>query len=635
MINDYAIGKRHSLPMTNILNKDATLNEEGGPYKGLDRYKCREQLWEDMASAGLTIKVEKHTQRVPRSDRSGEVIEPMISSQWFVKMDGMAKKACDAVRNGDIQIIPERFEKTYFDWLENIRDWCVSRQLWWGHRIPVWYAEGHPGKYFVARTVAEAQKQAEAELGGDVTLRQDEDVLDTWFSSGLWPFATVGWPASDEALLEEYNRFYPSSVMETGYDILFFWVARMVMLGIEFTGKPPFHTIYMHGLVRDGQGQKMSKTKGNVIDPIETIEEYGTDALRYSLVTGCTPGQDVPLAMEKVTANRNFANKLWNTGRFIVMGMKDLPQEERSKFAVHKTFTSEEIAALPLPERWAISRCHQLIGTVTSQLKTYDFSPAGMAIQDFLWDEFSLWYLEISKKRVYGAETEAELEACFNARRVLIYILDSCLRLLHPYMPFLTEEIWQQLPHDGPSLMVASWPQMGEVDLPIDEAAISDFGRFQSVVTSVRQARADYKVDPGKYITAKIFANSDLGQALKQEADAIAALATLDAEALEIELWSQEIAEEVDDSAARLLVGEELEVVLPLAGMIDFAKERTRLEKQKEKLEGDIGKLNGRLSNPAFVEKASPAVVDKAKAEYAQYVDQLEEVVKALGKLPA
>ncbi|KOO27863.1 valyl-tRNA synthetase [Chrysochromulina tobinii] len=407
-VNDYAIGKRHNLPIINIMNKDASLNELAGPYAGLDRYAAREQLWADMGAAGLTIKVEAHMQRVPRSERSGEVIEPLVSSQWFVKMDGMAKKGCDAVRDGSIQIIPQRFEKVYFNWLENIQDWCISRQLWWGHRIPVWYADGHPNKFYVARTEAEALETARAELGAAVTLTQDEDVLDTWFSSGLWPFATVGWPAKDAASLAEFERFYPSSVMETGYDILFFWVARMVMLGIEFTGKPPFHTIYMHGLVRDGNGQKMSKTKGNVIDPIDTLDEYGTDALRLSLVTGCTPGQDIPLSMEKVMANRNFANKLWNTARFIVMGLQPLPESERASLAVTEPMSAAELATLPLPERWVLSRCHVLVGSVTEQLEAYDFGPAGQAIYSFLWDEYADWYRVEPAKKIGATVQVAE-----------------------------------------------------------------------------------------------------------------------------------------------------------------------------------------------------------------------------------
>jgi len=635
-VNDYAIGKRHDLPMVNILNKDATLNEEGGKYAGLDRYECRDALWADMEAAGLTLKVEAHRQRVPRSQRGGEVIEPMLSQQWFVKMDGMAAKARDAVRNGDIQIIPKRFEKVYFNWLENIQDWCVSRQLWWGHRIPVWYAKGHKGKFYVARSAKDAQKQAEAELGEGVTLVQDEDVLDTWFSSGLWPFATVGWPAHEGKVLEEYNRYYPSSVMETGYDILFFWVARMVMLGLEFTGKPPFHTIYMHGLVLDGKGQKMSKTKGNVVDPIDTIEEFGTDALRLSLVTGTTPGQDVPLAMEKVQANRNFANKLWNTGRFIVLGLDGLSADEKAVLAVRQPVSAEELAMLQLPERWVISRCHQLIGSVTSQLSTYDFGPAGQAIQQFLWDEYADWYIEIAKRRIQDAETVEEKAAALVARKTLVYVLDSCLRLLHPFMPFVTEEIWQRLPHEGESLMIAPWPQRDEEELPIDERALAQFDSFQSLVRSIRNARAEYRVEPAKKIAAEVLVGGELGGALQAEADALAFLARVDLDSLTFREWagSAAAATDDDDSAVRLVVGEELEARLPLNELVDADKERKRLGKQKAELEASLAKISARVDSPGFADKAPAEIVEKARKQRAEQTEKLNGLIAALEKLP-
>merc|ERR1719353_2567618 len=370
------------------MNKDATMNAAAGAYEGLDRYACREKLWEDMSAMDLTLKVEPHMQRVPRSERSGEVIEPMISSQWFVKMDTMAQKGCDAVRSGDITILPERFEKVYFNWLENIQDWCVSRQLWWGHRIPVWYADGHD-KVYVARSAEEAQAQADAELGPGVTLRQDEDVLDTWFSSGLWPLATVGCPSSDPAALSEFNRFYPSAVMETGYDILFFWVARMIMMGLEFTDEVPFDTIYMHGLVRDEKNEKMSKTKGNVVDPLDVVDEYGADALRFSLVTGVTPGQDVPLSMERVKVNRNFCNKLWNAARFL----------EPKMVTSGGIITQEELASMPLFERYIVSEAHACAEASAAALEDYSIGDAGTRAYRFFYDEFADWYVEVSKTR--------------------------------------------------------------------------------------------------------------------------------------------------------------------------------------------------------------------------------------------
>jgi len=596
-VNDYAIGKRHGLKLTNILNKDATINSVGGVYESLDRYACREKLWADMSDAGLTLKVEAHTQRVPRSDRGGEVIEPMISSQWFIKMDGMAAKGLAAVRSGDLKIVPERFEKVYFNWLENIQDWCVSRQLWWGHRIPVWYADGSD-KYFVARNEAEAREKAEAELGAGVALRQDEDVLDTWFSSGLWPFATVGWPQQTS----DFARFYPASVLETGYDILFFWVARMVMLGLELTGEVPFHTIYMHGLVRDGQGQKMSKTKGNVVDPIETIEKYGTDALRLSLVTGVTPGQDVPLSMEKVESNRNFANKLWNTARFIVMGLEGLSGEEKAALAVSRPMTAVEMESLPLAERWITSRCHSLVNSVTAQLNDNDFGPAGQSIYAFLWDEYADWYIEISKKRIGSDDAATQAQA----RRTLVYVLDSCLRLLHPFMPFITEELWQRLPHDGPSLMVASWPQRDDALLPTDEGAVRDFESLQALVRSVRNARSEYRVEPGKLIAATVVAPEGVARVLQPEAEAIASLARIAPALLE---WASPADAQPEVGVVRLVVDEAVEAYLPLSELVDAEKERARLGKQQAKLESAIEKLNSRIRAPGFADKVAIGTV--------------------------
>jgi len=630
-VNDYAIGKRHNLPVINILNKDASINEAGGAYAGLDRYEARSRLWQDMEAAGLTLKVEKHTQRVPRSERSGEVIEPLVSTQWFVKMGGMAAKGLDAVRSGQTQILPARFEKVYFNWLENIQDWCVSRQLWWGHRIPVWYADG-TNRYFVARDEAEAREKAEAELGAGVTLTQDSDVLDTWFSSGLWPFATVGWPSKEAEALAEYSKFYPSSVMETGYDILFFWVARMMMLGLELTGEAPFHTIYLHGLVRDANGQKMSKTKGNVIDPIDTIESMGTDALRLSLVTGVTPGQDVPLSMDKVTANRNFANKLWNTARFLLIGLEALSPEQRQAMAVARPMGAAEMSGLALPERWVVSRCHALVNDVTAQLDAYDFGPAGQAIYAFLWDEYADWYIEISKRRIGADDAQAARES----RRVLVYVLDTCLRLLHPFMPFITEELWQKLPHEGEALMISRWPQMDAEELARDEAAEAQFSSLQALVRSVRNARAEYRVEPAKKVAATVCARASLAPAVRAEADAIATLGRIDPASLQVldaDAAAIEEAAAAAGNAVRLVVEEGVEVLLPMAALVDAEKERARLAKQRAALEVSIQKLDGRLSSGGFASKAPAAVVAKAQAELSEQREQLEAVLRSLDAL--
>jgi len=448
-------------------------------------------------------------------------------------------------------------------------------------------------------------------------------VLDTWFSSGLWPFATVGWPQQTR----DFERFYPSSVMETGYDILFFWVARMVMLGIEFTGKSPFHTIYMHGLVRDGQGQKMSKTKGNVVDPIETIGKYGTDALRLSLVTGCTPGQDVPLSMEKVEANRNFANKLWNTARFITMGLKAVSAADRAALAVTGPMDAEELASLPLAERYIISKCHSLVQTVTSQLVNNDFGPAGQAIYSFLWDEYADWYIEISKGRIANGDTQAQQQS----RRTLVYVLDSCLRLLHPFMPFITEEVWQRLPHEGPSLMISHWPQMDDEPLPVDETAVRQFSSLQSLVRSVRNARAEYKVEPKKLIAASVVAPDDLTEVLTPETAAITTLAKIDPDTFEFKPAGTQAPE---GGVVRLVVGDVMEAFLPLSEMVDSDKERVRLGKQQAKLEASIEKVSKRLESPGFKDKAPPAVLEKAQTELAEQKEQLEGVLDALKQLP-
>lgn len=642
-VNDYAIGQRHGLPLLNILNKDATMNEAAGKYAGLDRYACRAELWADLEAEGLALKVEEHTQRVPRSQRSGEVIEPLVSTQWFVKMGGMAGKGLEAVRSGETKILPERFEKVYFNWLENIQDWCVSRQLWWGHRIPVWYVDSAPGKYYCARSEEEARKRAEAELGPGVVLRQDDDVLDTWFSSGLWPFATVGWPqqalggdltGGGAPAGSDLARFYPSSVMETGYDILFFWVARMMMLGLEFTGKAPFHTIYLHGLVRDAKGQKMSKTKGNVVDPLDTIDTMGTDALRLSLVTGVTPGQDVPLSEDKIQANRNFANKLWNTARFLTIGLADLPAEQRQALAVTGPLAEADLAALALPERYIVSRVHALATDVTAQLSSYDFGPAGQSIYSFLWDEYADWYLEISKGRIASADARAAADA----RRTLVYVLDTCLRLLHPYMPFITEELWQRLPHEGESIMVADWPLMEEAgELPRDAAAEAEFASLQALVRGIRNARAEYRVEPAKKVAATVLAAPRLAAAVRSEAAALEVLARVATGALLVEEAGSDAAAAAEqaagEGAVRLILGDGLEVLLPISDLVDADKERARLGKQQTKLEADIGKLEARLSSDGFAGKAPEAVVAKARNELADMKTKLAAVLEGLAKL--
>ena len=430
--NDYAIAQRHNLPIISILDEAGKINENGGPYHGQDRFDARKNLWADMKKAGLVIKEEKYLTTIPRSQRGGEIVEPMISTQWFVKIEPLAKAALESVKDGRIKIVPERFEKVYYNWLENIKDWCISRQLWWGHRIPVWYCENNH------MTVAR-QDPTECATCHSKNIHQDDDVLDTWFSSGLWPFSTLGWP--DET--PDYKYFYPTSYMETGYDILFFWVARMIMDGLEFTGQIPFHTVYLHGLIRDEHGQKMSKTKGNVIDPLTVMDDFGTDALRFTLLVGSTPGNDMNLSVKKVEANRNFANKIWNAGRFVISAIDSLPSEL-------------SVSDSTLANSWIWAKSQQLVRDVEQLFQTFQYGEAGRQIYEFFWSDFADWYVEIAKEQMKKDETKAHTVI------TLARILDISLRLLHPFTPFVTEELWGHLRKtifDSPIANIASnWP---------------------------------------------------------------------------------------------------------------------------------------------------------------------------------
>lgn len=642
--NDYAIGKKFGLPIINIMNKDGSMNANAGSYNSLDRFECRDRLWADMKDADLTIQVVPHMQRVPRSQRGGEVIEPLVSSQWFVKTEQMGAKALKAVENGDIKIVPSRFDKTWFNWLTDIHDWCVSRQLWWGHRIPVWYV-GQSGEdeYIVARNENEARSKAVA-LGHapDVVLRQEEDVLDTWFSSGLWPFATVGWPQNEGVDGSDLSRFYPASCLETGYDILFFWVARMVMMGIELTGKSPFDVVYLHGLVRAADGSKMSKTKGNVVDPIDTVAQYGADSLRYSLVTGVTPGQDIPLNMEKIEANRNFANKLWNCCKFVTgNALHGLTPDDVNALAVTGPLDQSEFNNLLVPEKYIISKCHSVVSAVTNDIENYNLGAAGSKIYEFLWDQFADWYIEISKTRIYEGAGGSNAVEAQSARRVLVYVLDTCLRLLHPYMPFVTEQLWHHLPRPpkdnnrvAHALMLSDWPQMDETPLTSCDEAVNQFECFQALTRSIRNARAEYNVEPGKRISAVIVARADLRDVLTKELRSLVALAKLDPDQVSVyEAGSTEANEATSVEAVQLVVQDGVEAFLPLSGLIDPEKERKRLEKQSDKLTKEIVKLSARLESSGFVDKAPMEVVNKAKEELAELEDQASKVQASLASL--
>jgi valyl-tRNA synthetase len=644
--NDYELGKKFLLPIINIMNKDGSMNANAAQYEGLDRFECRDAIWYDMEVKGLAIKVQPHTQRVPRSQRGGEIIEPLVSKQWFVRTEGMGAKALHAVQCGDIKIVPQRFDKIWNNWLTDIRDWCVSRQLWWGHRIPVWYI-GSKGEdnYVVARNDNDAREKAIL-LGypSDVVLRQEDDVLDTWFSSGLWPFATVGWPQDEGNETSDLARFYPATCLETGYDILFFWVARMVMLGLELTGKAPFDVVYLHGLVRAADGTKMSKTKGNVIDPLDTVAVYGADSLRYSLVTGNTPGQDIPLNMEKIEANRNFANKLWNCCKFVTANaLKDVGDDELRSLAVRGPLSQDEFETLLLPEQFIVSQCHTLVASVTADIENYQLGAAGSKVYEFLWDQYADWYIEISKTRLYkGAGGNDEVEAR-GARRVLVYILDTSLRLLHPYMPYVTEHLWHHLPRSerdpnkaANALMLSDWPLMDDTTpLVTSDKAVSQFECFQALTRKIRNARAEYNVEPGQRISAVVVASGDMLQVFQKEVKSLVALARLDPDQVFIyEAGSADAMEATAQESVQLVVQDGVEAYLPLSGLIDPVKERKRLEKQNEKLTLEIQKLSNRLESKGFADKAPPDVVEKARMELAGLEDQAAKVQSSLASLP-
>jgi valyl-tRNA synthetase len=593
--NDYELARRHDLPLISIMNRDATLNAEAGPYAGLDRFAARERLWADMTAAGLTDRVEDHTMVVPRSQRGGEVIEPLLSTQWFLKMGPLAEKALDAVRRGDIRFAPERFEKVYFHWLENIEDWCISRQLWWGHRIPVWYTE-HDGQEIIH---VGAEKPADGRVW-----RPEEDVLDTWFSSGLWPFSTLGWPE----YTADMRRYYPTQVMETGYDILFFWVARMIMMGLWFTDRAPFSLVYLHGLVRDKHGRKMSKTLGNVIDPIELIDQYGADPLRFTLITGTTPGSDINLDPARIERNWRFVNKVWQMTSFITGNLNGpiapaLP----------------EPAALDLPSRWILSRLNALIASVQGLFDIQQYGEAARQIDDFLWAEFADWTIEISKNTLYNG-SEGEKAA---VRRVLLHIIDCGLRLLHPFMPFVTEELWRYLPDRATALIVAPWPTPDRAYL--DEAAEREMSTLIALVRGIRNVRDEYGVEPGRRITA--FARADAmahvigdNRALFSRLCNVAELSLLAADA------------PAPEQAASIVEGD-VTVFLPLADFIDIAAECARLEKERGKLSEQAAKTEAQLGNEQFVARARPDVVERERARLADLrasIARLDERVNAL-----
>jgi valyl-tRNA synthetase len=610
--NDYAIAQRHNLPIISMLDKEAKVNENGGKFKGLDRFEARKQLWAEMKEAGLVIKEEKYMTTIPRSQRGGEIVEPMISEQWFVKIESLANAGLDAVRDGRIRIVPERFEKTYYNWLENIKDWCISRQLWWGHRIPVWYC---PDNHMTVTR----EDPTQCATCGSKDIRQDDDVLDTWFSSGLWPFSTLGWPEQTPDL----KYFYPTSYMETGYDILFFWVARMIMSGLEYTGVAPFHTVYLHGLVRDEHGHKMSKTKGNVIDPLIVMDEFGTDALRFTLLVGSTPGNDTNVGLKKVEANRNFANKLWNAGRFVInaiAALDDGPQtvDNGQSSTVHGPNYS-------LADSWIWAKLQQLTRDVERQFQNFQYGQAGQQIYDFIWSDFADWYVEIAKGQMQNEESRMQTV------ETLARVFDMSLRLLHPFTPFVTEEIWghlrsailespiSALAKDWPdALIVAKFPEPRDVE-GWEEEKIADFTLIQEIVRSIRNLRAEKNVAPSKKIAASISAGAKL-DLLTAQGKVIASLSGIDLSQFTIQA---SLTDKPKDAAA-LVVGS-VEIYLPLAGMVDLANEKARLEKELKEAESHIQRLETLLGGD-FANKAPAALIAKEREKLAGYKDTAEKI---------
>ncbi|KAF7015864.1 hypothetical protein CFC21_029588 [Triticum aestivum] len=596
--NDYHIARKLGLPILNVMNKDGTLNDVAGLYSGMDRFEAREKLWSDLVETNLAVKKEPYTLRVPRSQRGGEVIEPLISKQWFVTMEPLAERALHAVEKGQLTILPERFEKIYNNWLTNIKDWCISRQLWWGHRIPVWYIVGKKCEedYVVARNAEEALAKAQEKYGKSVEIYQDPDVLDTWFSSALWPFSTLGWP---DVSREDFKHFYPATVLETGHDILFFWVARMVMMGIEFTGTVPFSYVYLHGLIRDSEGRKMSKSLGNVIDPLDTMNEYGTDALRFTLCMG-TAGQDINLSTERLTSNKAFTNKLWNAGKFLLQNLPERSDATAWDLLLANKFDTEAaLQQLPLPEGWVVTGLHELIDKVSISYEKFYFGDAAREIYDFFWSHFADWYIESSKTRLYHS---GDGSATITAQSVLLYVFENILKLLHPFMPFVTEELWQALPYRKDALIVAPWPS---TDLPKNLLSIKRFQNLQSLIRGIRNVRAEYSVEPAKRISASVVATVDVLEYISKEKQVLALLSKLDAQNINL---TESLPGDANQ-CVHIVADEGLEAYLPLADMVDVSAEVERLSKRLSKLQTEYDTLLARLSSPSFVEKAPENIV--------------------------
>ncbi|WP_280769798.1 valine--tRNA ligase [Salipaludibacillus daqingensis] len=594
--NDFEIGNRHDLERVLVMDEGGKMNENAGKYQGMDRFECRKQIVKDLQEEGVLFKIEEHPHSVGHSERSGAVVEPYLSTQWFVKMGPLAEQAIELQKgDGKVNFVPDRFEKTYMHWIENIRDWCISRQLWWGHRIPAWFHK-QTGEIYVGRTAPEDIDNWE----------QDEDVLDTWFSSALWPFSTMGWP-NEEA--DDFKRYYSTDALVTGYDIIYFWVARMIFQGQHFTGKRPFKDVLIHGLVRDGEGRKMSKSLGNGVDPMDVIDKYGADALRFFLSTGSSPGNDLRFYWEKVEANWNFGNKIWNASRFALMNMDGLKVEE-----------IDVTGKKSIADEWILTRLQDTIEHVTKFIDVYEFGEVGRSLYNFIWDDFCDWYIEMAKLPLNGEDAEAK----HTTRSILAYVLDETMRLLHPFMPFITEEVWQHLPHKGESITVASWP-VKKQELTNDQS-VKDMQLLQEIIRSVRNTRSELNVPMSKQITLYVKANSvEVLNQLER------GRAYLEKFCNPSELTVGTDFEAPEKSMSQVLSG--VELYMPLAGLLDLDAEVKRLEGELKRLDGEVTRVQKKLSNEGFVKKAPEKVIAEERAKEKDYLEQQEKVKARIKEL--
>ena len=593
--NDFLVGQRHGLEQIKVMNDDATMNAYAGKYEGMDRYTCRKALVADLEAEGFLVKVEPHDHNVGTCYRCGTTVEPLTSDQWFVKMKPLAAPAIEAVETGDIKFVPERFSKNYFNWMNNILDWCISRQLWWGHRIPAFYCDecGH-------MEVSKEDITTCPKCGGAV--RQEEDVLDTWFSSALWPFSTLGWPDSTADL----KRYYPTDTLVTGYDIITFWVSRMIFSGLEHMDEKPFSTVFIHGLVRDAQGRKMSKSLGNGIDPLKIISEYGADALRFALTTGNAPGNDMRFSDEKIEAARNFANKLWNASRFVLMNLTESDEE---------LLAPVDEKMLAIEDKWILSKLNSLTKTVNDNIDNYELGVALAEIYSFTWDTFCDWYIEMAKSRIFEGG-----EAALTAKRVLVKVLTGILALLHPYMPFITEEIYQAIPHTCESIMISEYPKFDENK--VYSEAEADVERIITCITAIRNRRAEMNVPPSK--KAKLYVVTKYEETFRGAAKILEKLASA-SEVIITDNYESDDAVMIATDAGRLYI--------PLAEVIDFEKERARLTAEMKKNDGEIERIEKKLANEGFVAKAPAAVIEGEKAKLQKYLEVRESLTLALAKL--